>query len=127
MTAYLSPYLDAPSAGLVLDSVKRDHQNRAVDRVQRAVAAEFKVSLFNLRSARRNPEFAYPRFVAMFLCRDLLKMKLQEIAAAFNKKDHGSVCNGLERVTERSTIDPDFVRQIANVREALKREEEAGK
>ena len=63
------------------------------------MAAHYGLTVAKLTSsASREQKVALPRQVAMFLCRELAKEKLQLIAEKFNKKDHTTVISAVERV-----------------------------
>lgn len=77
-----------------------------IERIQEAVAAHFGLTVSKLTSTSREQKVALPRQVAMYLCRELAKEKLQSIAEMFNKKDHTTVISAVERVRTLLESDP---------------------
>ncbi|MCX5681195.1 MAG: chromosomal replication initiator protein DnaA [Candidatus Omnitrophica bacterium] len=71
-----------------------------VDMIQKAVANYYNISLFDLKSTRRNKNIVLPRQIAMYLSRQLTNLSLPEIGASFGGKDHTTVlhsCKKMER------------------------------
>lgn len=54
------------------------------------VANYYKVSVQNIMSSKRNKEIAFPRMVAIYLCRELTDLSLPSLGKLFNK-DHSSI------------------------------------
>jgi chromosomal replication initiator protein len=77
-----------------------------IEKIQEAVAAQFNLTVAKLTSASREQKVALPRQVAMYLCRELAKEKLQSIAEKFNKKDHTTVIAAVERIRVLKESDP---------------------
>ncbi|MBR5800392.1 MAG: chromosomal replication initiator protein DnaA [Lachnospiraceae bacterium] len=64
------------------------------------VAEHFGITAEEITSKRRNAEFVQPRHICMYLCRKLTAESLQNIGKALGKKDHTTVLNGIERISE---------------------------
>ncbi len=69
-----------------------------IEKIQEEVSSYYGLTVAKLTSASREQKIALPRQVAMYLCRELAKEKLQAIAERFNKKDHTTVIAAVERV-----------------------------
>ncbi|MCP4196033.1 MAG: chromosomal replication initiator protein DnaA [Proteobacteria bacterium] len=79
-----------------------------VNGVQETVCKHFSVSVDELKGARRQRSIAFPRQVAMYLCRKGLKSSFPEIGQKFGGKDHTTAlaaCRKIEKlVTENAEI-----------------------
>lgn len=75
--------------------------------IQGRVAAHFQIRVSDMRSARRNQAVVWPRFVAIYLCRELTPMSLPQIGRLFGKRDHTSIMYALRRVADRMAREPD--------------------
>ena len=64
------------------------------------VAEHFSITADDITSKRRNSEFVQARQICMYLCRKLTAESLQNIGKALGKKDHTTVINGIEKMTE---------------------------
>jgi chromosomal replication initiator protein len=57
------------------------------------------VRLSDLRSRSRERQVAYPRQVAMYLCKELIpNLTLKEIGEAFGGKDHTTVLHACRKI-----------------------------
>jgi len=70
-------------------------QRLTVDRIQRAVCEEFRVTLTDMSSKRRARAIARPRQVAMYLCKKLTKRSLPDIGRRFGGRDHTTVMHAV--------------------------------
>lgn len=73
----------------------------SVEGVQRAVGEHFDVRLSDMRSRNRQRQVAFPRQVAMYLCKDLVtNITLKEVGEAFGGKDHSTVLHACRKIEE---------------------------
>jgi len=70
----------------------------SLDSVQKEVAAYFRVTVEDLCSAKKSQAIAWPRQVAMYLCRKLTNTSLKEIGQAFGGKDHSTVVHAVNKI-----------------------------
>ncbi|MCL1874083.1 MAG: chromosomal replication initiator protein DnaA [Clostridiales bacterium] len=72
----------------------------SVESIQRAVAALFKVRAEDFKTKKRHREIAYPRQVAMYLCREMLNIPLERIGQEFGGRDHTTVMHACDKIKE---------------------------
>lgn len=94
----------------VLERAVQTDTQRRVRWLQAIVAEEYGMSVETMMSASRKHDVAHPRQVAMRLCRDMLSLKLQAVASAFDCH-HTTVLHALQK------DDAPFVAEVARVRE----------
>jgi len=70
-----------------------------IEQIQGATAELFHVSIADLRGDRRQQSIAYPRHIAMYLCRELTDASLPKIGAKFGGRDHSTVLHGVNKIT----------------------------
>lgn len=76
----------------------------SADYIQEVVAKYFNISQKDLKSSKRSNDIAYPRQIAMFLCRDLANMPFTKIGESFGKRDHTTVMHACSKIdTELKT------------------------
>ena len=68
------------------------------------VAEHFTVTIQDLKSGKRNSNIVIPRHIAMFLCREMTDVPLKAIGAMLGGRDHSTVSNGIDKVTEEIKI-----------------------
>ncbi len=70
-----------------------------IEKIQKAVAGRFNITLSDLKGKRRSKNISMPRQVAMALCRELTDASLPAIGAAFSR-DHATVLYACRKMTE---------------------------
>ena len=102
------------------DSRYTSGQRLTVDRIQRAVCDEFRLSLTDMVSKRRARAVARPRQVAMYLCKKMTKRSLPDIGRRFGGRDHTTVMHAVKRIESLRAEDTAFNAQIEAVETVLK-------
>ncbi len=69
-------------------------------RIADAVCEQYGISMEELKSKKRNKEIAYPRQIAMYLCRQMTDESLSSIGAEFGGRDHTTVLHGCSKIEE---------------------------
>ena len=64
------------------------------------VADHFSLTPHEIYSKNRSNKIAYPRQIAMYMCRKYLNMSLTDIGKAIGGKDHTTVMHALKRIEE---------------------------
>ncbi|HOV73571.1 MAG TPA: chromosomal replication initiator protein DnaA [Candidatus Hydrogenedentes bacterium] len=87
-----------------------------IEAVQRAVADHFDVRIADLCGRNRQRMVAFPRQVAMYLCKTLIpSLSLNEVGEAFGGKDHTTVlyaCQKLAKEIEKSPTTRQVVQHL---------------
>jgi chromosomal replication initiator protein len=87
----------------------------SIERIQEEVAKHYDLTVAKLTSPSREQKIAFPRQVAMYLCRTLAGETLQQIADKFNKKDHTTVMAAEKRVRELLESEPHVAADVATL------------
>ncbi len=91
--------------GLIQDILQEEAQNQiSIEKIQRKVVEYHDLRMSDMVSKRRPSNIAFPRQIAMYLCRVLTTHPLKEIGEAFGGRDHGTVihaCRTVENVMEQ--------------------------
>jgi chromosomal replication initiator protein len=91
----------------------------SVEAIQRAVAARFGITVDQLTSSSRRATINWARQVAMSLVRDLTDESLPSIGRAFGGRNHATVHNALQRVSDRLAEDEQAVEIVRQLRRQL--------
>ncbi len=70
-----------------------------IERIQEIVCDRFALTAAELVSKRRSQAVAYPRHVAMYLCRELTDSSLPKIGKEFGGRDHTTVMHANAKIT----------------------------
>jgi chromosomal replication initiator protein len=92
--------INCDEARRLLQDIFREEAARTVhiDQVQRLVAEFYKITLADLLGKKRPAGIAFPRQVAMYLCRLLTPYSLQRIGSEFGGREHGTVIHACKTV-----------------------------
>lgn len=67
--------------------------------IKKTVCRKFNIKTADIESSKRTRNLAYPRQIAMFLCRDLTDTSLPKIGETFGGRDHTTVLHAFEKIT----------------------------
>jgi chromosomal replication initiator protein len=70
-----------------------------VESIIQIVADHYNLTNLDIISSRRNKEIAYPRQIAMYLCRTMTDTSLQEIGRLMGGRDHSTILHGIDKIT----------------------------
>ena len=93
----------------------------AIEQIQKTVAAAFKLTPEQIVSKSNARQIAFPRQVAMYLCKQLTKHSYPEIGRAFGGKHHTTVMHSCEKVQSMSTSDAGLQKQLIDLSNSLKK------
>lgn len=68
------------------------------DFIMDVVSSHYNLKSEDLKSKKRTRSIAFPRQIAMFLCRDLTDLSLPKIGEAFGGRDHTTVIHACEKI-----------------------------
>ena len=71
-----------------------------------------------IKSNSRSKNIAYPRQIAMYLCREVANMSYPKIGEDFGNRDHSTVMHSVEKIENEIKVNKD----LANIIEKLKKD-----
>lgn len=89
-----------------------------IRKIQTVVAEFFKISVEDMTSAKRNSNLAFPRQVAMYLCREITGESYPKIGTDFGGKDHSTVMHSCSKIEKEMKTN----KELANLIDKLKRD-----
>ncbi len=104
----LRPVFDEESASLV-----------TVEQIQRTVAEHYDIRLADMTSKRRPQNIAFPRQVAMYLCRRLTNFSSPTIGERFNR-NHATILHAETLVTRKISDSPDLRHEVSLLERKIK-------
>lgn len=113
MSAQVIPFAH-PSERIALPSLGR------IARIQNLVANSYGVPQDSMRSESRKRDDAWPRQVAMYLCREMFGVPLPKIGREFGHRDHTTVCFAIKQVEKRMAADPIYRADVEALRGVLR-------
>ena len=91
-----------------------------IEAIQRTVAEYYDIRLADMTSKQRPQSIAFPRQVAMYLCRDLTDHSTPTIGEAFSR-NHATVLHACTLINQRMQTESDLRQTIAMLRHKLGR------
>lgn len=93
----------------------------AIEQIQKVVAANYKLTVDQLVSKSNSRQVAFPRQIAMYLCKKLTKHSYPEIGRAFGGKHHTTVIHSCDKIKSLSLADAVFQKRLLNLSESLQK------
>ena len=91
-----------------------------VDVIQRTVADYFSLSTQDLKGKKRTKVIAFPRQLAMYICRELTELSTTEVGLEFGGRDHTTVMYACQRIENRMRTDPTLEPTIQSLIRSIK-------
>ncbi|MBE6159491.1 MAG: chromosomal replication initiator protein DnaA [Lactobacillales bacterium] len=83
-----------------------------IDQVQQLVANHYNIKVEDLKSKKRVSTIAFPRQIAMYICRVILEEPLTKIGIEFGGKDHTTVMHSVDKIKKQIKNDKTFELEI---------------
>ncbi|QAT41730.1 chromosomal replication initiator protein DnaA [Aminipila luticellarii] len=85
--------------------------------IKKYVCKHFDIKIADIESSKRTRALAFPRQIAMYLCREMTDLSLPKIGEAFGKRDHTTVMHGCEKISSEMKMNE----SVKEVVEAIQR------
>ncbi len=92
---------------------------RTFERIQAAVARHFSLEASLLSERTRTEAVAYPRQIAMYLCREILGSSHQVIGEQFGGRDHSTCVHAIEKIKRMIGDNPRTKTHLDEIRRSL--------
>ncbi|MCO5045087.1 MAG: chromosomal replication initiator protein DnaA [Verrucomicrobia bacterium] len=104
---------------LLRDTLDQEsHETLTMEEIQKVVADHFDLRLADMTSSRRPQSIAFPRQIAMYLCREMTSHSLPSIGVAFGR-NHATVLHAHRLVVDRLKQDAAFRQNMAVLQQRL--------
>lgn len=104
----------------VLKNLVREERYRcSIENVQKLVADYYQIKIADMKSQRRMKHLAFPRQIAMFLCKKHVRSSYPEIGQKFGGKDHTTVMHACRKIEAQSQTDARLRDDIAFLEKSL--------
>jgi chromosomal replication initiator protein len=94
------------------DIVGNEEQRAVPAEILKTVASHYGLRVSDMKAKSNAKPVAFPRQVAMYLCRKLTELSYPEIGRLFNDKHHSTVMHSVEKIERMIEDDPDFRRVV---------------
>ncbi len=101
------------------DVLRASERKISIEEIQRRVAEHYNIRLSEMIGPKRLRNFARPRQVAMYLCKQMTSRSLPEIGRRFGGRDHTTVMHGVKRIEELRNQDAQIAEDLEILRRTL--------
>lgn len=122
-TSLMNGTIDLPKVEQLLQDILQEEAQTqlTIDKIQQKVIEYYRLRPSDMTSKRRPNAIAFPRQVAMYLCRLLTTHSLQEIGESFGGRDHGTVIHACKTVENMMEQDESAKRAVELLQTQLSR------
>ena len=97
------------------DLLSKENKPITAPEILKVVAAHYGIKVSDLKSKSNARPIAYPRQVAMYLCKHLTDLSYPEIGKIFNNKHHSTVMYSVDKIDEMKDDNSDLARTLENL------------
>lgn len=85
----------------------------------KAVCLYYNIKPSHIKNSSRKEKVSFPRQIIMFILRNTLKIKYEEIAFILKRKDHTTIIHGVEKITNLILKNPLFKEEIDRITNSI--------
>ncbi len=90
-----------------------------LEQIQRVICNYYNLKNNEIKSRNNSQRIAFPRQIAMYLCKQLTNCSLPEIGRQFGGKHHSTVIHAIQKIELRKKKDSEFQRLLENFEQNL--------
>jgi chromosomal replication initiator protein len=102
------------------DLLTPEPPSATVETIQKSVANYYNLRVHELKSKNNSQQIAFPRQIAMYLCKRFTECSLPEIGRRFGGKHHSTVIHAIQKIDKKRLEDQEFDRLIDNFSQSLR-------
>lgn len=95
--------------------------NVSIENIMKVVAENYQISVSDLKGKKRDNKCVVPRFVAVYIARELTEYSFTELGNEFGGRDHSTIMNGYNKISDKIKADPTMLKKIKNLMEEIKK------
>ena len=99
------------------DILPQDDRRGSAAEIIKTVARHYGLKVSEIKSRNNSKQIAFPRQVAMYICKKLTDLSYPEIGKQFNNKHHSTVMYAVEKIDQLRATDDDLDRTIRTIQE----------
>ncbi len=99
---------------------ENDNSQITANFIQQVVANYYNVDIKEIQGSKKTKNIAFPRQIAMYLCRKLLDISLPKIGEQFGGRDHSTVLYAVSKIEKTLKKDSSFQQEIEEIEGQIK-------
>ncbi len=117
----MNQHIDTNFAKSILTEIlKNNRSNITPDKIKTTVCHKFNLKITELDSSKRTNKVAYPRQIAMYLCRNLTDYSYTQIGNYFGGRHYTTVMHACEVIQKEIGVDEEKRNLIESLKEEIK-------
>jgi len=125
LIAYITLFkkrLDLDSAKEALKEIlpEKEYKPITIESIQKVVSEYYNIEEKNIKSKNRIKTIAFPRQIAMYLCRELTDASFPEIGEKFGGKDHTTVMYAWRKINDLKDKNKNLLSKLEELEKMLK-------
>jgi chromosomal replication initiator protein len=88
--------------------------------IQEFIAQKYNIKVSDLISKSNKHDIAFPRQIAMYICKKVTKSPLHEIGHNFGGKHHSTVLHSIKKIKKEIETDYEFAKEIKSLVDLFK-------
>ena len=117
----MNQHIDTNFAKSILTEIlKNNRSNITPDKIKTTVCHKFNLKITELDSSKRTNKVAYPRQIAMYLCRSLTDYSYTQIGNYFGGRHYTTVMHACEVIQKEIGVDEEKRNLIESLKEEIK-------
>jgi chromosomal replication initiator protein len=88
--------------------------------IKKYVCRHFNIKVSDMESAKRSRNLAFPRQIAMYICRDLTDLSLPKIGEAFGNRDHTTVLHACDKISKEMGVNDILKEVILSIKDTIR-------
>lgn len=101
------------------DIISKKEKVVSVDYIQEVVANYFNIDKREFKNSKRSNDVAFPRQIAMYLCRNVASLSFKQIGDDFGKRDHTTVMHAYKKIEQELRDDPNTKLIVDSVKKII--------
>jgi chromosomal replication initiator protein len=116
----LDEEINVPFAkGLLKDIFNNPELTIRPEKIKKEVAKYYKIKLTDLDSKKRSNNIAYPRQIAMYLCRNMTDLSLPNIGKLFGGKHYSTVIHSCDKIQKEIATNPELKSSVEELKKVI--------
>lgn len=95
--------------------------NISIENILKVVAENYQITVADLKGKKRDNKCVIPRFIALYIAREMTEYSFTELGNEFGGRDHSTIMNGYNKISEKIRSDPSLLKKIKILTEEVKK------
>lgn len=95
--------------------------NISIENILKVVAENYQITVSDLKGKKRDNKCVIPRFIALYIAREMTEYSFTELGNEFGGRDHSTIMNGYNKISEKIKSDPSLLKKIKILMEEVKK------